>query len=806
MNVCDTHCNHEELNRDSLEMSNLQRCNGVTIHGCGNPLYNIYAWDCAHPYGIGHHRGCDHSPVFECADHMSYCGHNPYNQCEEHHEHDHHEHLHEFAHESGCHKGHCVPASWLCSYLLKKDAAKIYATNKALFDLSNFISGTYYTKEDAQILENKVDTEIEDRQNADAILTTKINDLDVALNYKIGTEIERATTAEQTITDTLVAEVSRATATETALNNSLAAEVNRSTTAENTIANNLNQYKEEANGRLSTIERTMVTDVAFDSANHKVTKTIDGSVSTVFSLDTTPTDGSRNPIESNAVHTIQTQLTNTANSLQTEVTRATSMEQAINTALANEVTRATAAESAVQANVTSLSNRVNADLVHSADYDSVSKTIQLKNASGAIIDTIDATAFIKDGMVNSVEVIGNTLDITFNTDAGKSDIVIPITDIFDANNYYTKSDTTSLLNQKQNVITDLSTIRSGAAAGATAYQKSSTGIPKSDLEHSVQSSLEKADTALQTHQSLSDYYTKSDVSSLLNGKADKATTLAGYGITDAYTKNQVDTAIAGVQNAIPTDYYTQSQVDSKVNTVNTAVTNLANNVYSKSEADARYVTASDLGFDTGESGEVSPNIETYIQDTVTQSVNQAISNVTLSTYTKAQADSKFLTQHQSLDGYYTKSEVDNKIQQASAGITIDNTPTNGSSNAVSSGGVYTALNNKQDRLTFDSTPVANSTNPVTSGGVYSAIQAAAASAGSGITVDTQLNASSTNPVTNSAITTKINSVESTVSGHESRITALEGSASFASWFGTQSEYDAIETKDSNTLYYIIETS
>ena len=51
---------------------------------------------------------------------------------------------------------------------------------------------------------------------------------------------------------------------------------------------------------------------------------------------------------------------------------------------------------------------------------------------------------------------------------------------------------------KQDVIADLATIRSGASAGATAYQKPSTGIPKTDLSSAVQTSLGKADTALQT--------------------------------------------------------------------------------------------------------------------------------------------------------------------------------------------------------------------------------------------------------------------------------------------------------------------
>ena len=56
------------------------------------------------------------------------------------------------------------------------------------------------------------------------------------------------------------------------------------------------------------------------------------------------------------------------------------------------------------------------------------------------------------------------------------------------------------------------------------------------------------------------------------------------------------------------------------------------------------------------------------------------------------------------------------------GGTIDPTPTEGSPNAVSSGGVYTALQGKQDTLTFDTEPTEDSTKPVTSGGVYTRIR------------------------------------------------------------------------------------
>lgn len=41
-----------------------------------------------------------------------------------------------------------------------------------------------------------------------------------------------------------------------------------------------------------------------------------------------------------------------------------------------------------------------------------------------------------------------------------------------------------------------------------------------------------------------DVYTKSQIDTMFAGKADTATTLAGYGITNAYTKTQTDTAIA----------------------------------------------------------------------------------------------------------------------------------------------------------------------------------------------------------------------------------------------------------------------
>lgn len=54
-------------------------------------------------------------------------------------------------------------------------------------------------------------------------------------------------------------------------------------------------------------------------------------------------------------------------------------------------------------------------------------------------------------------------------------------------------------------------------------------------------------------------------------------------------------------------------------------------------------------------------------------------------------------------------------------LTFDSAPASGSTNPVTSGGVYTALTGKQGTLTFDSSPTENSDNPVKSGGVYTAL-------------------------------------------------------------------------------------
>lgn len=80
-------------------------------------------------------------------------------------------------------------------------------------------------------------------------------------------------------------------------------------------------------------------------------------------------------------------------------------------------------------------------LVASVNYDSNAKKIYFYDKSNNQLSTyVDATDFIKDGMVNDVYISGNSMVIVFNTDAGKENIVLNLTQIFNPSNYYNKTD------------------------------------------------------------------------------------------------------------------------------------------------------------------------------------------------------------------------------------------------------------------------------------------------------------------------------------------------------------------------------
>lgn len=210
-----------------------------------------------------------------------------------------------------------------------------------------------------------------------------------------------------------------------------------------------------------------------------------------------------------------------------------------------------------------------ANATYSIAYDSTNKKIQLVGANGGATTEIDATAFIKDGMVSNVEIKGDNLVITFNTDAGEDAIEVPIGYLVDV---YTGVDGTTV----KVVVSSDNKISAEVKDGTikNAHIASDAAIAKTKLASDVQTSLGKADSALQAadigtmaKETATDYVKKSDAT----------------GYDDILTKTQATKAYV--------DKQTFNGVYNNLNgLINDVATDLANNYSTTSQNDAKYAT------------------------------------------------------------------------------------------------------------------------------------------------------------------------------------------------------------------------
>lgn len=120
-----------------------------------------------------------------------------------------------------------------------------------------------------------------------------------------------------------------------------------------------------------------------------------------------------------------------------------------------------------------------ASLFGYANYDSTTNRINFKhNSTGEVLTFIDASPFLVDGFLDSVEI--KTIDgvaylvFTWNSDSGKQTTTnIPLTDIFDPSNYLTSADTITAINEATSGKADSSTV-SGINDVLTAHTADTT--------------------------------------------------------------------------------------------------------------------------------------------------------------------------------------------------------------------------------------------------------------------------------------------------------------------------------------------
>ena len=173
--------------------------------------------------------------------------------------------------------------------------------------------------------------------------------------------------------------------------------------------------------------------------------------------------------------------------------------------------------------VLSVANKVISATI-SMSYDEENKAIKLLGKDNVELGSVDATPFIKDGMLENVsyDELTNTLTFKWNTASGISEDTVVLSDIIEP---YTAGNGLEL---------NENTFAIKLADGSESFLTLTSEGLKLD---GVQSAIDNAIASL-----ASTYATIETV----NGKADKATTLEGYGITDAYTKSKVDELINNI--------------------------------------------------------------------------------------------------------------------------------------------------------------------------------------------------------------------------------------------------------------------
>ena len=300
-----------------------------------------------------------------------------------------------------------------------------------------------------------------------------------------------------------------------------------------------------------------------------------------------------------------------------------------------------------------------------AEYDSETREIKFYH-NGEVKTQIDATPFIKDGMVNSVRLENGYLIITFNTDAGKEPISIEIGSIFEPSNYYTKAEVDNIANGKA----DKSDTYTKAESDSKFQLKGNYVSANTFISYTATTNAALANKAERNEiPDMAQYYTKAETSGkteiqdALDLKADKSYT---------YTKAQVDERIEQSGTFDPNTYYTKAETSDRFQPIGnyvsastytsfTSTTEASIQTLRGTKLDVSAYTPSDLS-DYYTKSEVYTKGETYNKNEIDDKITQSGTFDPTLYYTKGNCDSRFALKDEmpSLNGYATEEWVISK--------------------------------------------------------------------------------------------------------------------------------------------------
>ena len=257
-----------------------------------------------------------------------------------------------------------------------------------------------------------------------------------------------------------------------------------------------------------------------------------------------------------------------------------------------------------QAKIQTLSGDV-ADCFDGAEYVSSAHTIIFKHGD-VTKASIDASAFIKDGMVSAVTVDGTNLVISFNTDAGREDITLPLSSIFNPDNYYNKTEINVLSGVVANNVTNINNLSGSVVdlSGAVVSNRTDINTLSASLiddELVIAASLNDLNRKVAALSGnavdLSNYYTKDEVDAKISGSGQFDPTMY-YNTANTYNKTEVNNLLSSITSVYSSSTSFSAVTSTSARTSLSATTSLsARTALSATTAknlDLRYTTANTL--------------------------------------------------------------------------------------------------------------------------------------------------------------------------------------------------------------------